>query len=141
MKKMFVRALCTVSAAAASMCLLTACDSDPVVVEPVEHDKVIVITTNPETDDIMTFPLLIALNSSDLKWSDISGYRHTVGDNNTATFRVICTDDKDAELYAEFNPETDELFKADLTYGSKTVSIITDDNAVLREILDEINKD
>ncbi len=140
MNKFYVRLTGMALAVTASMCVLAACDSDPVVVEPVDPGKVIVITTNPETDDILTFPMVIAINSSEMKWSNISGYRHTPGDNNTATFRVICTDDKDAELQVEYNPETDEVTKADLVYGEKSVSILTDDNGVLRDILEEIEK-
>ncbi len=144
MNKFLVRVMCVALVLAAVAALLTACGEDtPVVVEPVDHDQnaVIVMTTNPATADILDFPMIIALNSDDLKWSMISAYRHTEGPDNTAVFEVICTDDKSGELQVAYDPDADKVLKADFVYGSKSVSILTDDNAVLMEILAEVNKD
>jgi len=140
--KFLTRVLCVVLVLTAVAGVLTACGEDkPVVVEPVGDDNVIIITTNPATDDIMTFPLIIALNSAEIPWSKIEGYRHTKDSDTTATFEVICTDDKSAELKVEFDAEANVVKKADLVYGSKSVSILTDDDMVLMEILKEIEKD
>lgn len=117
--------------------LLTACSGKPsatVNIEPVKNG----LTGRPTVavpEKQMVFTTLMEMNGLNISWEKLSRYDHAVIDEDSVVFAVADTYGEECSLYVDYNPETDAVTRADVVYGDMTLSILTDDDIVLMQLL------
>ncbi len=117
--------------------LLTACSGKPsatVNIEPVKNG----LTGRPTVavpEKQMVFTTLMEMNGVNISWKRLECYDHAVIDEDSAVFAVADTYGEECSLYVDFNAETDAVTRADVVYGDVTLSILTDDDIVLLQLL------
>lgn len=117
---------------------LPACGESPtttVTVEPFETEPITVTTAVPLN---VTLDSLYSHMSPDMAWSYLSEYVHTVSVPGNADF-VVQHGDKTLSLHVLFDELNDKVTVADLTYGTTTVSLLTDDHSTMRTILKAVD--
>lgn len=128
---------------------MTACgddNSDVVVIEPAETDQTSpkkTATAEPPANlnmGRMNASHLLGIQSSVMNWYDVMGFEYTEETPGTAVFPVDCGDGLVGTLTVVYNPETAEVSKADMTLNDVTVSLLCDDWAELKPIMDEMRK-
>lgn len=128
---------------------MTGCgdDSDDVVViEPAGKDEAVTKQTAtqepPKNLNMgrMNASHLLSIYGTLMNWYDVMGFEHTEETPGKAVFPVICGENLTGTLEVDYNPDTAEVSRADMTLNDVTVSLLSDDLTVLKPIMDEMRK-
>ncbi len=95
--------------------------------------------TVPAKEGQLTLSLLLGLMRPEMKWSQLSPYLHSNTDDTHATFAVADNYGKECTLTVTYDEAADTISQADLSYGDKTVSVLTDNTLVIRTIMLAMN--
>ncbi len=95
-------------------------------------------TTRPTVavpEEQLTLNDLMGVMSESMKWSDISGFEHTLTDDTHATFVVADGYGKTCTLNAVFDAASDTLSQAELIHGDTVVNVLTNNTLSIRHIM------
>ena len=145
--KMTLRMLAAVLALLMMTVGLTACGKDDVVVvEPAGNDEAVTkqtATAEPPKNlnmGRMNASHLLNIQGTLMNWYDVMGFDYTEEEPGVAVFPVDCGENLVGELVVEYNAETAEVSRADMTLNDVTVSLLVDDWSALKPIMDEMRK-
>ena len=143
MKLSVLRRVAALVAVLALAFTLSACYQQPGGVLPnntptTEHDP---IPTLPAKEGQMTLSLLLGVMKADMKWSQISSYNHTDVDDTHATFDVADNYGKECTLSVTYDPATDAISEAVLSYKDTSVNVLSDNTLVIRTIMIAMGED
>ena len=112
--------------------------ADPGVTDPADEEDE-PMPTFPAKEGQLTLSLLLGIISENMKWSEVSAYTHELTENEDGTqhahFAVANNYGKECDMNVTFNPDTDEITEATLSYGDVSVDILTDNTLVIRTIM------
>lgn len=108
-----------------------------VTVEPFETEPITVTTVTPL---YVTLDTLYSHMSPNMTWSFLSEYIHTDSVPGNADF-VVYHGEKTLSLHVLFDELNDKVTVADLTYGTTTISLLTDDRSTMRAILEAVDEE
>lgn len=134
--KFCIGLLCVLSVMLVGLCACTGNrPSSTVTIDPIDDGGLAGRPTVAVPNGQMTFNDLMALNGTSISWDRISKYTHSMQSGTSAVFYVADTYGEEMTLQVEFDADQDAVLRADLSYADLTVSLLTDDDAVLVPIL------
>ena len=139
MKRYSVKRLLSLALLAVMLLTLTACGEAPKASVKVESYATEPITDTAANPLEATLDSLFSIMSSDMKWSYLSDYIHTNSVPGNADF-VVKHGDKTLSLHVLFDEVNDVVSVADLTFGTTTVSLLSDNRNDMRPLLEAINE-
>lgn len=125
--------------------VMTACYQPPGAVitdpnSPSQNTTEAPTPTFPAKDGQLTLSLLLGIMKSDMQWSRISPYTHTLNDDTHATFAVADNYGKECTLSVTFDAAADKVTEATLSYKDVSVDVLTDNTLVIRTIMVAMNE-